>query len=314
MTCRSDGWICEMKPAPEKRRRALLSGRQSMPALESRPLRFLVGAAVAGYLWAVQTARAEEAAPAPERRVVRFNALSALEAKEGPHPKDVWVYGRFRARTPVSGGVFLARVEGENFGFQRAVFRAKIPLPEIRRGTKVAIPKTQPAKLIEVAKVDGIIALLTLAEVPMIKSQKRDVRRSQASEAGTSSGYPPQRLVPFHKLKSIAKKEGVHPQNLWTWGKFSAFSNLREGVVTAMPAGLKTRRTVESLAIGWGERLQRVIFHFHEPRAIRKGALIDVPKENPARVKRIFLSRGVLVWLDVDPPAPAALPDQLESD
>ncbi|MGD9895976.1 MAG: hypothetical protein AB7T14_02700 [Candidatus Methylacidiphilaceae bacterium] len=311
-----------------------------------RSVRLLVAVAVTGSLWVVQPASAEEAAPAPERRVIRFENLPALEKKEGPHPKEVWVYGRFTARTAVSGGVFLAAVnEGVNwpdweenfsvvnnpgdFVFRRVVFRAKMPLPEIRRGTKFAIPKTQPAKLIEVARVDGIIARLALVDAPTIESQDgaaEAVHPSQAREATGLSGYPPQRIVPFQKLGSIAKKEGVHPENLWTWGKFSARSNLREGVATATPAGLETRRQLELgisglatfylpyLLIGAGEPIHRVIFHAYEPRTIRNGDLIDIPKESPCRVKRIFLTGGVLAWLDLDPPAPAAIPVQLGSD
>ncbi|MDD4932445.1 MAG: hypothetical protein PHO89_03150 [Methylacidiphilaceae bacterium] len=276
-----------------------------------------------------------------------FEDLPGLEKKEGPHPRDVWVYGRFTARTAVSGGVFLATVnEGinwpdweENFSvinnpgdfvFRRVVFRAKMPLPEIRRGTKFAISKNQPAKLLEVARVDGVVARLVLETPPMIESQdgaaRAAVRRSKAREGDGVSGYPPQRIVPFRELGSIAKKEGVHPENLWTWGKFSARSNLRDGIVTATPAGLETRRSLELLVsgvatfylpyllIGAGEPVHRVIFHACQPRTIQAGDLIEITNQSPSRVKRIFTTGGVLVWLDLDPPVPVAIPVELGSD
>lgn len=322
-------------------------GRQTVAALE-RPLRTsLVAVALAGSLWAAQAAKAEEPASAPERRLVRFEDLPDLEKREGPHPKDVWVYGRFTARTAVSDGVFLASVnEGinwpdweENFSvvnnpgdfvFRRVVFRAKMALPEIRRGTKFAISRTQPAKLVEVARVDGIIARLALEGVPLVESQdgaaRAAVQRWKARERDGVNGYPPQRIVPFRELGSIAKKEGVHPANLWTWGKFSARSHLRDGIVSATPAGVETRRALELLIsgaatfylpyllLGAGEPVHRVIFHACQSRTIRNGDLLEIPQESPARVKRIFTTGGVLVWLDLDPPIPVAIPVLLGSD
>ena len=119
--------------------------------------------------------------PSIDKRVVRFEELSELEKKEGPHPANVWVYGRFTARTAVSGGVFLSSVnEGINFPdweenlsvidnpgdflMRRVVFRTKSPLPEIRKGTKFTVPKARPARLVEVVRVDGLIARMVLED------------------------------------------------------------------------------------------------------------------------------------------------------
>ncbi|WP_018290557.1 hypothetical protein [Verrucomicrobium sp. 3C] len=318
-----------------------------MSALARSLWRFLLVAAVIGSLWAAQEAKAEESAPAPERRVVRFGDLPDLEKKEGPHPRDVWVYGRFTARAALSGGVFLASVnEGinlpdweENFSivnnpgdfvFRRVVFRAGLPLPEIRRGTKFVIPRDRPAKLIEVARVDGVIARLVLESAPTIESQDgagRAAPRPRSPREGSGAGgYPPRRIVPFRELGSIAKTEGVHPENLWTWGKFSARSNLREGIVSATLAGMETRRALETaitgaatfylpylayFVLGAEEPVHRIIFRVYQPRMIRNGDVIEITKESPARVKRIFTAGGILVWLDLDPPVPVAIPIEL---
>ncbi|CAB4242392.1 conserved protein of unknown function [Methylacidimicrobium sp. AP8] len=331
----------------QERSRLLLDRRQAMSARARSLRRFLVAAAVIGALWAASEAKAEEPVPAPERRIVRFEDLPGLEKREGPHPRNVWVYGRFTARMPVSGGVFLASVnEGVNlpdweenfsflnnpgdFVFRRVVFRTNQPLPEIRKGTKLAVSRDRPAKLLEVARVDGIIARLALESAPTIESQDGAGRAGAwppKSRAGNGAGgYPPRRIVPFRELGAIAKAEGVHPENVWTWGRFSARSNLREGIVSATPAGMETRRALETgisaaltfylpylayLVVGAEEPVHRVIFRVYQPKTIQYGDLIEVTKESPARVKRIFTAGGILAWLDLDPPVPVAIPVEL---
>lgn len=284
--------------------------------------------------------------PSIDKRVVRFEELSELEKKEGPHPANVWVYGRFTARTAVSGGVFLSSVnEGINFPdweenlsvidnpgdflMRRVVFRTKSPLPEIRKGTKFTVPKARPARLVEVVRVDGLIARMVLEDGVTIDSQDGAGRpaKPEGDEEAHAAGFPARRVVPFRELGPIAKRERVHPDNLWTWGEFTARSLLREGIVTATPAGLESRRALERSAIflgafwvplafvipSGGEPLHRAILRLYRPRAIEQSDRISIPQESPARVKRIFLAGGVLVWLDVDPPPPTAIPVELGS-
>ncbi|MDD4932252.1 MAG: hypothetical protein PHO89_02145 [Methylacidiphilaceae bacterium] len=290
----------------------------------------VLSAVIAGPLWAEPGGQPSGPSPMPVARVMKFVHLPEIAEEQGPRPKNVWIYGRFTARTAVSDGVFLASVnEGinwpdweehfnlidnpGNYVFRRVVFRTKTPLPTIRKGTKFSIPKDHPARLVEIDRVDGVIARMVLESAPVIESQEgagRLVKAEDNSTKQTSDGKePPRRVVYLKQLGSIAKLEGSHPENLWTWGTFSARSDLRDGVFTATPAGVESRRVIEWIAgavliYPIVEIPSRIIFYVHRPRKIRNGDRVVVTPKHPAQVRRLFLAGGVLAWLDLDPPLP----------
>ncbi|VVM07147.1 hypothetical protein MAMC_01449 [Methylacidimicrobium cyclopophantes] len=284
-------------------------------------------AAFTGPMWAAQDTQPTAPASTPKARVVKFVHIPEIWEEEGPRPQNVWVYGRFTARTAVSDGLFLASVnEGinwpdweehfnlidnpGNYVFRRVVFHTKTPLPTIRKGTKFAIPKEHPARLVEIDRVDGVITRMVLESPPVIESQEgagRLVVPKSDSDAKAAATARPKRVVPIGELPALAKQEGVHPENLWIWGVFSARSDLRDGIFTATPAGVESRRVVEwiagaVLAYPVVEIPSRLIFYVHRPRQIRNGDRIVITPKHPARVKRLFLAGGVLAWLDFDPP------------
>ncbi|WP_018292167.1 hypothetical protein [Verrucomicrobium sp. 3C] len=288
--------------------------------------------------WAAPEAKPSGSSPEPKARAMKFVHVQEIWEKQGPRPKNVWIYGRFTARTAVSDGLFLASVnEGinwpdweENFNlidnpgnyvFRRVVFQTKSPLPTLRKGTKFSIPKDHPARLVEIDRVDGLITRMVLESPPVIESQVgagRRVAPKETSETNAPSRERPRRVVPFGALAAIAKQEGVHPENLWTWGAFSARSDLREGIFTATPAGVESRRVVEWIAgavliYPIVEIPSRVIFYVHRPRKIRNGDKVVITPKHPAKVNRLFVSSGILVWLDLDPPQTSSISVRLGS-
>lgn len=295
--------------------------------LRAACLTAFLAVALTGPAWAASEAKPGGPTSATKARVMRFVHVPEVWDEQGPRPKNVWIYGRFTARTPVSDGLFLASVnEGinwpdweENFNlidnpgnyvFRRVVFQTKTPLPTIRKGTKFSIPKDHPARLVEIDRVDGVITRMVLESPPIIESQEGAGRRvSPGSDPApkASASERPRRVVYFNQLGSIARQEGVHPENVWTWGNFSARSDLRDGIVTATPAGVESRRVLEWIAgavliYPIVEVPSRAILYVHQPRRIRNGDRIVITPKHPARVKRLFLAGGVLVWLDLDPP------------
>ncbi len=295
--------------------------------LRSVGLAAFLAAILTGPLWAASDAKPSSPTPTAAAHVIKFVHVSEILEEQGPRPKNVWVYGRFTARGPVSDGLFVASVnEGinwpdweehfnlidnpGNYVFRRVVFWTKSPLPEMRKGTKFMIPKEHPARLVEIDQVDGTIARMVLESPPVIESQigaGRPVKPEADSAGKTSGGERPRRVVYFKQLGSIAKVEGSHPENLWTWGNFSARSDLRDGIFTATPAGVESRRVIEWIAgavliYPIVEIPSRVIFYVHRPRKIRSGERVEVTAKHPAQVRRLFMAGGVLVWLDLDPP------------
>ncbi|VVM05615.1 hypothetical protein [Methylacidimicrobium tartarophylax] len=288
--------------------------------------------------WAASDTKPSKSSSEPKARVMKFVHVPEIWEEQGPRPKNVWIYGRFTARTAVSDGLFLASVnEGinwpdweehfnlidnpGNYVFRRVVFQTKNPLPTLRKGTKFAIPKDHPARLVEIDRVDGVITRMVLESPPVIESQEgagRKVAPQETSATNAPARERPRRVVPLGALAAIAKQEGVHPENLWTWGKFSARSDLREGIFTATPAGVESRRVVEWIAgavliYPIVEIPSRVIFYVHQPRKIRNGDEVVVSPKHPAKVKRLFLAGGLLVWLDLDPPQTSSISVRLGS-
>ena len=309
--------------------------------LRSVLLAWILATALTGSLPAASTdtdAKPTGAKPAATARVIKFVHLPEILEEQGPRPKNVWVYGRFTARTAVSDGVFLASVnEGinwpdweehfnlidnpGNYVFRRVVFRTDAALPTIRKGTKFSIPKDHPARLVEIDQVDGTIARMVLESPPVIESQIGAGRlvKPQDPATKTRAADPPRRVVYFKQLGSIAKQEGSHPENLWIWGNFSARSNLRDGVVTATPAGVESRRVLEwivgaALIYPIVEIPSRVIFYVHQPRTIRNGDRIEVTPKHPARVRRLFETGGILAWIDLDPLHSSAISVRMTSN
>ncbi|QSR84954.1 hypothetical protein [Methylacidimicrobium sp. B4] len=306
--------------------------------LRSACLAALLAASPSALLWAASDAKPSSPAPTASARVVKFVHVPEILEEQGPRPKNVWVYGRFTARGPVSDGLFVASVnEGinwpdweehfnlidnpGNYVFRRVVFSTKSPLPEMRKGTKFMIPKEHPARLVEIDQVDGTIARMVLESPPVIESQVgagQPVKPGTGAAGKASVGERPRRLVYFKQLGSIAKVEGSHPANLWTWGNFSARSDLRDGIFTATPAGVESRRVIEWIAgavliYPIVEIPSRVIFYTHRPRKIRNGDRIEITAKHPAQVRRLFESGGVLVWLDLDPPQTSGISVRLGS-
>ncbi|CAB4243659.1 protein of unknown function [Methylacidimicrobium sp. AP8] len=299
----------------------------------------LLAAALTGSLRAASEEQPTGKTPGAGARVTKFVHLPEILQEEGPRPKNVWVYGRFTARGPVTDGFFIASVnEGVNwpdweehfnlidnpgnYVFRRVVFRTKMPLPEIRKGTKFAIPKEHPARLVEIDQVDGTIARMVLEAPPVIESQTsagRPIKPGNDSRNASADKNPPRRVVYFQQLGSIAKVEGPHPKNLWTWGNFSARSDLRDGIFTATPAGVESRRVIEwivgaILIYPIVEIPARAIFYVHQPRRIRNGDRIVITPKHPARVRQLFLAGGgVLTWLDLDPPQTSSISVRLGS-
>ena len=342
LAARSEGEVAGIV-AEEGRKQALAFGSAGLRSLGSglRSL-CLVGGLAAMLACPVQAADGAKPtgrAPVPATRVIKFVRVPEVLEEQGPRPKNVWVYGRFTARTAVSDGLFLASVnEGinwpdweENFNlidnpgnyvFRRVVFQTKTPLPEIRKGTKFSIPKEHPARLVEIDLVDGTITRMVLESPPVIESQIGAGRRVKPEDPSTKhpaeGKEPPRRVVYFKQLGSIAQIEGSRPENLWVWGNFSARSNLRDGIFTATPAGVESRRVIEwivgaALIYPVSEIPSRVIFYVHRPRKIQKGDRIEITAKHPAKVRRLFLAGGVLTWLDLDPPRPSPVSIQLGS-
>ncbi|MDD2675977.1 MAG: hypothetical protein PHP75_00700, partial [Methylacidiphilaceae bacterium] len=310
----------------------------SASGLRTVCLAAFLSALLTASLWAASEAKPSSSSPEPKARVMKFVHVPEIWEEQGPRPKNVWIYGRFTARTAVSDGLFLASVnEGinwpdweehfnlidnpGNYVFRRVLFQTKTPLPTIRKGTKFSISKEHPARLVEIDRVDGVITRMVLESPPVIESQVgagRQVAPEKTSATNAPARERPRRVVPLGALATIAKQEGVHPENLWTFGKFSARSNLRDGIFTATPAGVESRRVVEWIAgavliYPIVEIPSRVVFYVHQPRKIRNGDQVVVTPKHPAKVNRLFLASGLLVWLDLDPPKTSSISVRLGS-
>ncbi|ACD83371.1 hypothetical protein [Candidatus Methylacidiphilum infernorum] len=272
--------------------------------------------------------------------VIPFSELHKKLSALGTKPRNVWTYGKFTAWEEVQDGVFAASfpkllsygifqklsaftVSPTEVIVQIAVCETDIPIPAIKQGTRFEITRTEPAEVLEMIQSNSFYARLRLSASPLILSipkaekvknkkgkpqEQRTLAHEQQFEESSGSGQANDEplVVHFSDIEKALKKRGPHPQNTWTYGRFSVDSPLQEGLFIAHEAGLATRRIVEGvisagIIFPFGERYDSAIFISEIPRLkIPKKSVIEISKNQPAAVVEIVQASGLIVRIELD--------------
>lgn|GEM_PF-3462781 len=216
---------------------------------------------------------------------------------------------------------------------QMAICETTFAIPGLKEGIRFEITESNPAEVLEMIQAGSFYARLRLSSVPKLlsipKAEKLKKKEKQP-KSKNGGGFTDEMLVEreaeteqedsnnrrekgplivhFSDIGKAFKKRGIHPNNTWTYGRFSVDSPYKEGLFIAHEAGLATRRIIEGVITAgiifpFGERYDNAIFSSSLPHLkIDKKDIIEITKDRPAEVKEIVRAGGLIVRIELAHP------------
>ncbi|CAI9085899.1 hypothetical protein A7K73_05455 [Candidatus Methylacidiphilum fumarolicum] len=217
---------------------------------------------------------------------------------------------------------------------QMAICETAFAIPGLKEGTRFEITASNPAQVLEMIQAGSFYARLRLSSAPKIlsipkaeKLKKKEKQPKSMNGVGSTEEVFEEGeaetvqknsnnsiekgplIVHFSDIGKAFKKRGIHPNDTWTYGRFSVDSPYKDGLFIAHEAGLATRRIIEGvisagIIFPFGERYDSAIFSSRLPHLkIDKKDIIEITKDHPAEVKEIVRAGGLIVRIELaDPP------------